>query len=97
MLQIAMPMNRAQIQEEICALVNPAACPAWNIRTNELVQPVIIAIKPATTAAGELSANGRRRVGVMASVMWVFLNGVQSSHKPKRSRHPLLQYSNRHN
>jgi hypothetical protein len=49
-------------------LVRCAACPAWNINTNELVQPVIIAINPATTAEGDVSANGRRRVGEVASV-----------------------------
>ena len=32
-----MPMEIAQIHEEICPLVSPAACPAWNISTRELV------------------------------------------------------------
>ena len=37
MLQIAMPIDSAQIHEEICPVVSPAACPAWNINTRELV------------------------------------------------------------
>ncbi|VTQ01874.1 Uncharacterised protein [Pseudomonas aeruginosa] len=32
-----MPIDRAQIHEEICALLRPAFCPAWNISTSELV------------------------------------------------------------
>lgn len=37
MLQMAMPMDRAQIHEAICPLERPAAWPAWNISTRELV------------------------------------------------------------
>jgi len=37
MLQIAMPTDSAQIHEEICAVLRPAAWPAWNISTSELV------------------------------------------------------------
>ena len=37
MLHTAMPMEIAQIHEEICAVVKPAAWPAWNISTRELV------------------------------------------------------------
>ena len=68
MLQTAMPMNSAQIHEEICPEVSPAACPAWKISTSELVTPVIIAMKPATMAEGEESVSGRSGVWV-ASVM----------------------------
>lgn len=37
MLHTAMPIDNAQIHDEICALVSPAAWPAWNISTSELV------------------------------------------------------------
>ena len=37
MLQIAMPMDSAQIHDEICPALSPAAWPAWNISTSELV------------------------------------------------------------
>jgi len=33
----AMPIDSAQIHEEICASVRCAARPAWNISTSELV------------------------------------------------------------
>ncbi|MDR6353877.1 hypothetical protein Q3H58_000548 [Pseudomonas psychrotolerans] len=33
----AMPMDSAQIQEEICPVLRPAFWPAWNISTRELV------------------------------------------------------------
>ena len=36
-VQTAMPIERAQIHEEICASVRCAARPAWNISTSELV------------------------------------------------------------
>ena len=36
-VQSAMPMESAQIQEEICASERWAARPAWNMRTSELV------------------------------------------------------------
>ncbi|RMS08436.1 hypothetical protein ALP75_204242 [Pseudomonas syringae pv. actinidiae] len=75
MLHTAMPMNKAHSQDEICTLLRPAACPAWNISTSELVQPVIMAMKPATTADGEVSANGRSgRSGTLRiSFMQAFL------------------------
>lgn len=59
MLHTAMPMNSAHSQDDICTLLRPAAWPAWNISTSELVQPVIMAMKPATTADGDESVSGR--------------------------------------
>jgi hypothetical protein len=59
MLHTAMPMNSDQIHDDICADVSPAAWPAWKIKTSELVQPVIMAMNPATTAESEESASGR--------------------------------------
>ncbi len=37
MVQNAMPIDSAQIHEEICASLKCAAWPAWNISTSELV------------------------------------------------------------